>query len=307
MQSVRSLADRARAEVVEYGHSRDGEALVAVRLPGGSSTSRARVMCSANLHGPEFVGGRVAVAILEAAAASDVRVQALRERAELWVFPCLNPDGYRRTWDAQGMGTLAELRTNAAGVDLNRNFPRPLGAPVPWFPGAGSSRVGDATYRGPHPLSEPETAALDRVLAAHPMHASANLHSFMGTLIPAYVRDAPSFATYRRLCRAFCTNQRHRRYRRLSSRWLDVFTGELEDHQHHEHRTWAVCIEVFPVLASFRQHLRAPSVFWRFNPRDCDRWIQNDLPAVLAFLQASLDEPRPPTVSLQREFNRTDS
>lgn len=289
---LRASADRLRAELVEYGTSGAGEPLLAVRLPArGTRTSR--LLCTANVHGPEFVGCQVALALLDAAAAGDPRVEALRERAELWVVPCLNPDGYRKTWERGGAGTLASLRPNAAGVDLNRNFPLPLGHRPPRLPGAGTTTPGKATYRGEHPLSEPETAALDALLHAHPMHASANLHSFMGTLIPAHVRDRGSYATYRRLCGAFRRGQTQVRYRRLASRHFDVFTGELEDHQHHVHGTWAICVEVFPWLASLRQHVRAPSLFWRFNPRDPKRWIDNDLPGVLAFFAAARDEPHP--------------
>lgn len=290
--NVRALADRLRAEVLEYGTSLGGEPLLAVRLPAGSGAA-ARVSCTANMHGPEFVGSRLAVALLEAAVAGERRLAALRERAELWVFPCLNPDGYRKTWETDGIGPLAFLRTNAAGVDLNRNFPLPGGQRPTRLPGAGSSTPGKATYRGAHPLSEPETAALDALLRAHPMQASVNAHSFMGTIIPAHVRDEGAYATYGRLCTAFRRGQAQVRYRRLSSRRFDVFTGELEDHQHHAHGTWAACVEVFPWLASVRQHLRAPSLFWRFNPRDPERWVHNDLPGVLAFFEAALAEPHP--------------
>lgn len=247
------------------------------------------------------------MSLLEAAATADAAFEALRARAELWVIPCLNPDGYRKTWDAVGRGPLATLRTNAAGVDLNRNFPLPSGAPTRWIPGAGSTRPGAATYRGPTPLSEPETAALHQLLTAYPMHGSANLHSFMGTLIPARVRDVASFQAYRRLCAVVRRHQAVTRYHRLSSRWLDVFTGELEDHQHHALGTWALCIEAFSIAASLRQSLHAASTFWRFNPIDPAPWIANDRPAILAYLGATLDYARPDHGLAPRAVSRTDS
>jgi hypothetical protein len=118
----------------------------------------------------------------------------------------------------------------------------------------------------------------------------------MGRLIPAHVEDAASFEGYRQLCRSFNAAQRHRRYRRLHSRRFDTFTGELEDFLHHQHRAWAVCLEIFPWWASLRQHLRAPSLFWRMNPRQPLSWIDNDLPGVVAFLQAALDRGPPDQV-----------
>ena len=63
----------------------------------------------------------------------------------------------------------------------------------------------------------------------------------------------------------------------------------MEDYQHHHHGTWAVCVETFSLWASFRQHLRAPSLFWRFNPHDPAPWIDNDVPGIVAFLHAALD------------------
>lgn len=290
---VDDLAARLGGELVVYGESRERRPLRAVRIPCPAADAP-RVLCSANIHGIEFIAGRVAIGLLhQLATAPSPALLALHWRAELWVIPCLNPDGYARTCAADGQGQLAPLRHNAGGVDLNRNFPRPGNAPVSRLPGAGSDRPGDATYRGPHPLSEPETAALDALFAARSFHASANLHSFMGTAIPARVTDAAAYASYRALCRSFADAQAHTRYRRLASRIFDTFTGEQEDHQHHVHATWAACIEVFPLLASYRQHVRAPSIFWRFNPHDPDRWIANDLPGVVAFLSAALDLPRP--------------
>lgn len=291
-RAVRDAALAAGGEVVPYGESVDGEALEAVRLPSPTHASR-RVLCSANIHGPEWIGCEVALALLRAAANPGGSAHPLRAQAELWVVPCINPDGYRRTFERQGVGPLALMRTNSRGVDLNRNYPLPTDARRHSFPGSGSTRPGDATYVGPAPLSEPETAALDRLCATQGFWASTNLHSFMGTMIPAHVVDRPCFRHYATLCRAMAAAQPTHRYRRLAARVLDTFTGEQEDHQHHVHDTWAVCIEVFPVLASYRQHWRPPSTFWRFNPRDPTPWIDNDLPGVVAWLAAALESPRP--------------
>jgi predicted deacylase len=289
-QELRSLVRALGGSLVDYGHSVDGEPLVAAVLPCVDGPAP-RILCSANIHGPEYVAGRVAMGSLAALGPTGPGA-SLRRRAEVWVIPCLNPDGYRRTWDSAGSGPLSGLRTNANGVDLNRNFPLPSGRPSR-LPGAGSSRRGSATYRGPRALSEPETRSLDQVFEDRSFHASANLHSFMGTCIPARTTVREHFAEYGRLCRAFAAAQPWRRYRRLSSRWFDVFTGEQEDHQHHAHGTWAVCIETFDWMSSWRQHARAPSTFWRFNPRDPTPWVDNDVPGIIAYFHAALSVPRP--------------
>jgi hypothetical protein len=251
----------------------------------------ARILCVANIHGVEYVSAEVALGFLAALDAGPGR--ALRAAAEVWVAPCLNPDGYARTWERAGHGRVRELRPNARGVDLNRNFPLPHGARRRPWPGAGSTKAGSATYVGPAPLSEPEAVALDRLLTELRPHALTSLHSFMGRLIPARVTDAPAYATYAALARAFAAAQPGPRYGRLASRFFDTFTGELEDHAHHHHRVFATCVEIFPILASLRQHARAPSTFWRFNPRDPAPWVANDVPGLIAWFAAALGQERP--------------
>jgi len=290
---VRALAERARAELVTYGESVRGEPLVAVRVPTRASGDAPRVLCCANIHGIEYVGGLVALALLEQVAHDEASVAPLRDAVELWVVPCVNPDGYRRTWEAGGVGTLAQLRTNAHGVDLNRNFPLPYGAARRALPGAGSTAPGKATFCGTSALCEPETRALSELCLGQRFHASANLHSFMGTVIPARTVDRPAYAAYKHLCRSFASAQPRTRYHRLATRVLDTWTGEQEDHFHHALDCWAVCVETFSFFASFAQHLRAPTTFWRFNPRDPAPWIANDVPGLVAYFTAAIALPRP--------------
>ncbi len=288
-----ALAAGARAELVVYGESVEGRPLRAARVPCRDAGARdggapARVLCAANIHGVEWIGNRVAMGLLRALASPTGELAALLDESEVWIAPCLNPDAYERVWRQRGHGTLKELRTNARGVDLNRNFPAPRGEHYGSFPTAGSHDPRARTYRGAAPLSEPEVSSLARLLDEVPFTASVSLHSFMGTLITPRVTDRAHYRAYDELCRAFREAQPHRRYRRFASRTFDMFTGELEDHQHHEHRTWATCVEVFPVLDSYRQHLKAPSLFWRFNPRDPARTVENDVPGVVGFFRAAI-------------------
>lgn len=283
---IPQLAAAAGGELVEYGRSVEGRPLLAVRVPG-SRPGLPEVSVCANIHGPEFIGCFVARRLLEQLA--DGPAASIRERAAVWVMPCLNPDGYERVWARGGRGNLADLRVNANGVDLNRNFPLPAGASRSSLPGAGSDRPGDPTYRGARPLSEPETRDLVALLEAQRIVASTNLHSVMGTLIPPRVASREDFRVYRTLCRAFRSAQPDFRYLRLANHAFDVYTGEQEDFQHAALGTWAICVEHFPLAASLAQHLRPPSLFWRFNPREPDKWAGNDIPGILAFWNAALD------------------
>ncbi|HHO53124.1 MAG TPA: hypothetical protein ENK18_20175 [Deltaproteobacteria bacterium] len=269
-----------------YGRSVEGRALTAFCVPGGGAEDgRPALVVTAAIHGLEHVGVAVAMEVLR---------RGPIPGADLWVCPVLNPDAYVETQRTDGAASVAALRRNANGVDLNRNFPLPWGARPSRMPGAGSSDPASATFRGTAPLSEPETHHLAQLLLELRPHCSLNLHSFMGTLICARVWRPGDWLGYRRLVRAFRRGQGGLlRYRRLGTPLLDVFTGELEDWQHHVLRCWGICVECFSLPETFWQHPRAPNPFWRFNPRDPGPVVARDAAGVRATLEASLQLPRP--------------
>ncbi len=118
---------------VVLGHSVQGRPIRAFEV--GDPTSPRRILVVGCIHGDEPAGITIADAL--------ARSRAPRG-ADLWIVPDLNPDG-----------VAADMRQNAHGVDLNRNFPsrwRPLGSP------------GTAFYSGPRPLSEPETRIAQRLV-----------------------------------------------------------------------------------------------------------------------------------------------
>ena len=96
---VRLPADRPRVELL--GRSLDGRPIRAYRL--GNPAAR-RVLVVGSVHGDEPAGVTIARRLLR-------RPPPLR--AELWVVPTFNPDGLARG-----------ARSNARGVDLNRDFGR---------------------------------------------------------------------------------------------------------------------------------------------------------------------------------------
>ncbi len=292
------LCARAGGAVITVGRSVAGRAIRAARVPS-TTTGAPRVLVNANIHGPEHIASRTAMAVLRALA--DGRADELRRAAEVVVVPCVNVDGFARTVACGGRGTLKELRCNDHGVDLNRNFPLPDVGDAGSLWGivgardlviAGSADPARATWRGPHPLSEPEAQALADLARAERFTAAVSLHSFMGTFIPPCVRTAGEARAYRALV-ARARRAQRRRYRRLQWGFFDMFTGELEDFLHHETGTWAVTLECFTLWQSWRQHLRAPTLFARFNPDDPDVVVDNDAPAVIAFLLAALTLPHP--------------
>jgi len=272
-------------EVEVYGHSVEGRELWTVEIGAGDDV----VFVTAAIHGIEYIG---------VATALEVLCQGSPDGVRLRICPVLNPDGYARTWERGGDAPVAALRKNSRGVDLNRNFPMPWGGRPSRMPGSGSGEPEAATYRGEAPLSEPETAALVDLLQRTRPVASANLHSFMGTLISPKVLHRPDWVRYSALARAFRRGQGSGLgYPRLATPVFDVFTGELEDYQHHVLGCWAMCVECFSLPETFAQHLRAPTSFWRFNPRSPHEVAQRDARGVRSLLATAAASERPPVRS----------
>ena len=115
----------------KIGSSVRGNAIRAYEM-GSRSAPRTAVFLGA-MHGNETEGSVVISALMGGKPIRGVHVWAIRRD---------NPDG-----------VLAGTRSNARGVDLNRNFP------TKW-----KRLTGSTTNSGPRPRSEPETRALMRFL-----------------------------------------------------------------------------------------------------------------------------------------------
>jgi protein MpaA len=125
-----STRDAVGRRTVFLGRSVDGRGITAVET--GDFDNPAKTLVVGCIHGNECAG----VAVAERLAAIPPPPET-----DLWVVTDLNPDG-----------AAAGTRTNAHGVDLNRNFP------WRW------TRLGGIHYSGPRPLSEPETRIAYRLI-----------------------------------------------------------------------------------------------------------------------------------------------
>jgi hypothetical protein len=115
-QAVRAIPNARLIPIGEAVHDGRRYPLYAVTLAVGHRRSRRplRVCLGAGIHGDEPAGVEAALRWLEAIPATGRRLPA----SELVIFPCLNPSGYERN-----------SRSNADGVDLNRQYKNPR-APV---------------------------------------------------------------------------------------------------------------------------------------------------------------------------------
>jgi protein MpaA len=110
------------------GRSVEGRPIMAERR--GTEGGRV-VLVIGVIHGNEDAG----LAILD-----DLHRMEVPDDVDLWLVDSMNPDG-----------VVNQVRQNAHGVDLNRNFP------LNWGP---IGVQGDGEWSGPGPASEPETQAM---------------------------------------------------------------------------------------------------------------------------------------------------
>ncbi|MDD3533494.1 MAG: M14 family zinc carboxypeptidase, partial [Candidatus Cloacimonetes bacterium] len=108
-------------QLIQYGSSVQNRPLYALKISDNVSQNEAEpeVKLVANIHGDEPIGYDMMIRTIELLTSDyglDPRITDIVNNTELWIIPMMNPDGY-----ANG------IRYNAAGVDLNRNFPMPNG------------------------------------------------------------------------------------------------------------------------------------------------------------------------------------
>ena len=127
------VPDRAVTRTMIAGLSVDRRPIELIER--GDPDSPTKTLVVGCIHGDETAG---------IAVAEKLESTPLPRETNLWIVENANPDG-----------VAAGTRTNAHGVDLNRNFPwhwRPYG------------QLGNRHYSGPHALSEPESSLLARLV-----------------------------------------------------------------------------------------------------------------------------------------------
>ena len=136
----------------------------------GAEDAKLRVLVTGAIHGDELSAASVAMHWIRLASEEQVQMP----QSVHWRFvPVLNPDGL-----------LAQppTRTNAHGVDLNRNFPTPnwdRDAPVYWQK---RTNKDPRRWPGPKPLSEPESRFLHEQMQSFKPHLIVSIHAPYGVL-----------------------------------------------------------------------------------------------------------------------------
>ncbi len=114
---------------------------------------------------------------------ADPCIQDLVDRTDIYLAPCVNPDGYVYTWNSDRLWRK-NRRLNydgSYGVDLNRNWG------VGWSGPGASGNPSDPTYYGTAPFSEPETQVLRSFILNHPsVRAYMDYHSYSQLILWPY-------------------------------------------------------------------------------------------------------------------------
>ena len=170
------------------GHTGQGREIIAVKLTQGAGEvpdgARPAVLYSSTQHAREWISTEVNRRLMNYFItqwrANDRDVKKLLQKNEFWFILVANPDGYQYTFDHERLWRK-NLRDNNGdgetqvgdGVDPNRNFPNHWG-----WDNEGSSGVQSSdTYRGPAPMSEPETQAMVGLLDRIGFAFQVNFHS----------------------------------------------------------------------------------------------------------------------------------
>jgi murein tripeptide amidase MpaA len=158
--------------------------------PATDETSEPEVLFIGLQHAREAIGGSSMLFFMQYLCenyATNTAVRDLVNNREIFIIPCMNPDGweYNRLNGGAGAGWRKNRRNNPGsdeGVDLNRNWGWDWGncsAPIQGAASScGSSSYSSDTYYGPSAFSEPETQAIRDFTYSHHLVAMIDQHAY---------------------------------------------------------------------------------------------------------------------------------
>ena len=185
----------ALAKKIQIGATTLGRPIWALKISDNvdAEEPEPRVVIDANIHSREFAPPEVALDLiwqLLYGYSSNATFASWVDGMEIYVIPCLNPDG-RYLCDTVSTSWRKNGRDNnrsgtwtypTDGVDLNRNSSFFWGSDDE----GSTPTAADDTYRGPYPASEPEIQAYDAFLQRVRPGFTLTLHSYEGSIYSPY-------------------------------------------------------------------------------------------------------------------------
>ncbi len=165
-------------QVIDIGDSIEGRDLWVLHITGPAAGPKPAVFYESLIHAREWISAPVVLYFAQHLIENydaDPCVRALVDNVDIYLMPCVNPDGYAYSWSTDRLWRKNRRLNDGGsyGVDLNRNWG------YMWGYAGSSSAPASMTYRGTDPFSEPESSAVSQFIAVHPnMRAFVDYHSF---------------------------------------------------------------------------------------------------------------------------------
>lgn len=178
------------AQKTSLGLSVEGRNIWCIKISDNVATdenNEPEVLYTGVQHAREAIGGSSMLFFMQYLCeqyATDTRIQALVNNREIFIIPCMNPDGweYNRINDPNGGGGWRKNRRNNGdgtfGVDLNRNWSTDWANCSGASSSCGSGITSSDVYWGPAAFSEPETVAIRDFVTSHHIVSCIDQHSF---------------------------------------------------------------------------------------------------------------------------------
>jgi hypothetical protein len=167
------------ARLSSLGKTCEGRDIWAIRIGSAPDGQRPAFLFTGATHAREWISIEVSMEIVKHLVqgySTDPDVKKLVDEREVWVIPVVNPDGvyYSQTEYKLWRKNRRPNGNGQYGVDLNRNYG------YQWGGQGASANIGENTYRGPEPFSEPETRAIRDLARAKKFVAALSFHSYGG-------------------------------------------------------------------------------------------------------------------------------
>lgn len=285
---VREDPGWVRPELV--GRSAQKRPIWGFRVGSPAEQPARQVLVISQLHALEWIGPEVSLALLEQLAAERT------EGVEVFLVPIVNPDGrWLAEQDLLNEAHRSYRRANANGVDLNRDFAVNREPDTIWARAPYTRRYFSSS---PGPLSQPETQALDALMAREHFDAGVDLHSYGGFIEVPWAGTwdrSPEYAAMAARGQRMAEAQPGRAYRVIQlSHFIFFFRGlgMSIDHMHGEYGMEAYLIELTKTGLSLREPSSVRDWFRWYNPVDKTPHVEAGVAAVMQLIRELSSEAR---------------
>ncbi|GAA4317952.1 hypothetical protein GCM10023184_01860 [Flaviaesturariibacter amylovorans] len=180
------------ASLQTIGTSEQGRVIYGIKISDNVALdeSEPEVLYTALQHAREAIGGTSMIFFMEWVCENysrDFKVQELVNNREIFIIPCVNPDGYAynysgasASYPTTGGGLWRKNRRTLPGgnigVDLNRNYSVDWGNCAGASTSCGTTNTSQDTYFGPSAFSEKETQAIRAFVQGRRFVAAIDQH-----------------------------------------------------------------------------------------------------------------------------------